>query len=87
MAPDTVRFQVSAYRMVIVAKQIFADIFEKVKMTNVIRYTRKDLLDGIQYCGTHVVHQSNRVTISLLDPTQKRDELAGATMVWSSSLS
>ena len=71
------RFQVSAYRMVILAKQIFADVFEKVEMTNVIRYARKDFLDGIQYSNTHVVHQSNRGAIGLLDPAQKRDELAG----------
>jgi len=64
---DAMGLQMPADRSVIVAKQIVADVFEKVKMANIVRYAGEDLLDGMQDRSAHVVYQRNRVAVRLLD--------------------
>ncbi len=67
LAAYAMGLQVSADGAVIVAKKIFADIFEKVKMADIVRYGWEDLLDGMQDRSAHVVYQRNGVAVRLLN--------------------
>jgi hypothetical protein len=67
LAAYTMGFQVATDCAVLVAKQIVANIFEEVKMADIVRYGGKDLFDSLQDRSAHVVYQRNRIAVCPLD--------------------
>ena len=77
MTADGMGFQVSTYGAVVLTKQVLADIFEKMKMADVVWYVWKDMLDGFQNRTSHVVDHGNRLAVGLPHFVQERNQLVG----------
>ena len=58
-------------------QQIFADVPQKVKMTDEVRDTPKHLLDSGQNANAHIMDRRQGHTITALELFQERDELLG----------
>jgi hypothetical protein len=63
--------------VIVALQQIFAEVAQKMKMTDEVRDAAKNLLDGGQNALAHIMDRRQGHTITALDLFQERDDLLG----------